>query len=103
MTVNHFAPVRHNHLKALQGAMQRPGFQEAWDANADQYSVLRALLKARMDAGLTIEEIAARMGTSKRSVSRLENSLRGSKRSPSFAMIRRYANACGKRVEIQLV
>jgi transcriptional regulator with XRE-family HTH domain len=43
------------------------------------------------------------MGTTKSAVSRLESSLRDPKHSPSFDTIRRYAKACGKRVEIQLV
>ncbi|MCA3746958.1 helix-turn-helix transcriptional regulator [Phenylobacterium sp.] len=98
-----FKPVRHDGNAALERAMQRPGFREAWDAGADEYAALRSLLEARKQAGLTQEEIAIRMGTSKSAVSRLESSLRDPKHSPTFETIRRYAKACGKRVEIQLV
>ncbi len=103
MTEERFAPVRHDRKAALEKAMQRPGFKEAWEASADEYAALRALLQARTEAGLTQEEIATRMGTTKSAVSRLESSLRDPKHSPSFETIRRYAKACGKRVEIQLV
>ena len=68
-----------------------------------EYAALWALLQARTEAGLTQEQIATRMGTTKSAVSRLESSLRDPKHSPSFETIRRYAKACGKRVEIQLV
>ncbi|HVY35494.1 MAG TPA: helix-turn-helix transcriptional regulator [Caulobacteraceae bacterium] len=98
-----FKPVRHDQQKALEKAMQRPGFKEAWDAGADEYAALRTLLEARRQSGLTQEEIATRMGTSKSAVSRLESSLRDPKHSPTFETIRRYAKACGKRVELQLV
>lgn len=98
-----FHPVRHDRQAALEKAMERPGFKEAWDAGADEYSALRALLEARRQSGLTQEEIAVRMGTTKSAVSRLESSLRDPKHSPTFETIRRYAKACGKRVELQLV
>ena len=83
--------------------MQRPGFKEAWEAGADEYAALRSLLEARKQSGLTQDEIAVRMGTSKSAVSRLESSMRDPKHSPTFETIRRYAKACGKRVEIQLL
>ena len=98
-----FKPVRHDGKKALEKAMQRPGFKEAWEAGADEYAALRSLLEARKQSGLTQDEIAVRMGTSKSAVSRLESSLRDPKHSPTFETIRRYAKACGKRVEIQLL
>ena len=98
-----FHPVRHDGKKALAKALKRPGFKEVWEAGADEYSALRSLLEARKQSGLTQEEIATRMGTSKSAVSRLESSLRDPKHSPTFETIRRYAKACGKRVELQLV
>lgn len=54
---------------------------------------LNALPEARKQAGLTQEEVAARMGTTKSAVSRLESSLRTDKHSPSFATLRKYAHA----------
>lgn len=98
-----FKPVRHNTAKMLETAMQRPSFQEAWEESADAYATLRMLLEARKKSGLTQDEIATRMGTTRSAVSRLESSLRDPRHSPTFETIRRYATACGKRVEIQLV
>lgn len=98
-----FKPVRHDGKKALATAMRRPGFKEAWEAGAEEHAALRSLLEARKQAGLTQEEVAARMGTSKSAVSRLESALRDPRHSPTFETIRRYAKACGKRVELQLV
>ena len=58
---------------------------------------------ARKQAGLTQEEVAARMGTTKSAVSRLEASIRSESHSPSFATLRKYAHACGKRLVIKMV
>jgi len=43
------------------------------------------------------------MGTIKSAVSRLEATLRTDKHSPSFATLRKYAHACGKRLIIKMV
>ena len=87
----------------LQRAMQRPGFAQAWQALEEEYAALATLLQARSEAGLTQEEVAARMGTTKSAVSRLEASLRSPTHSPSFATLRKYAHACGKRLVVTMV
>ena len=97
MTSEHFTPVPLDTKAELARAMQRPGFKVAWDGLEEEYAALNALLEARKQAGLTQEEVAARMGTTKSAVSRLESSLRTDKHSPSFATLRKYAHACGKR------
>ena len=98
-----FEPIRHDGAKALAKAMKRPGFREAWEAGVDDHATLRTLLDARQQSGLTQEQIAVVMGTSKSAVSRLERSLRDHGHSPTFETIRRYAKACGKRLELQLL
>jgi transcriptional regulator with XRE-family HTH domain len=64
---------------------------------------LSQLPTARKLAGLTQQELAQRMGTTKSAVSRLEASLRDEKHSPSVATLKKYAQACGKRLVVQLV
>lgn len=103
MTPDTYKPVTLNHQAALADAMQRPGFKQAWDALEEEYSTLHALLDARKTAGLTQDELAKRMGTTKSAVSRLEASLRDERHSPSFATLKKYAHACGKRLVVQLV
>mgnify|MGYP001163354852 FL=1 len=97
-----FNPVPLNVKVELDQAMNRPGFKEAWDALEEEYAALGELIKARKQAGLTQEEVAARMGTTKSAVSRLEASLRNENHSPSFATLRKYAHACGKRLVIKM-
>jgi DNA-binding XRE family transcriptional regulator len=103
MTPDNYKPVTLNRQAALVDAMQRAGFKQAWDALEEEYSTLHALLDARKTAGLTQDELAQRMGTTKSAVSRLEASLRDERHSPSFATLKKYAHACGKRLVVQLV
>ena len=98
-----FQPIRLDVQAELANAMQRPGFGVAWDALEEEYAALNELLQARKQAGLTQEEVAARMGTTKSAVSRLEASIRSESHSPSFATLRKYAHACGKRLVIKMV
>ena len=98
-----FKPVRLDTKAELARTMQRPGFKAAWDGLEEEYAALNELLQARKQAGLTQEEVAARMGTTKSAVSRLEASIRSESHSPSFATLRKYAHACGKRLVIKMV
>jgi transcriptional regulator with XRE-family HTH domain len=43
------------------------------------------------------------MGATVSAISRLESSLRSKKHSPSFATLRKYAQACGKKLVVQMV
>lgn len=98
-----YKPVPLNLKKEVARAMRRPGFKAAWDALEEEYTTLSALLDARRQSGLTQEQLAARMGTTKSAISRLEASLRKDKGSPSFATLRKYAHACGRRLVVRLV
>ena len=80
-----------------------PAFRVAYDALEDEFAALGALLEARKDAGLTQADVAARMGVSQPVLARIESSLGSRKHSPSLATLRKYADACGKKLVIQMV
>lgn len=48
----------------------REGLQDAWDDLEEEYSALAALLKARKALGLTQDDLATMMGTTKSAISR---------------------------------
>jgi ribosome-binding protein aMBF1 (putative translation factor) len=97
-----YQPVPHD--AALRKALlAKPGVQKAFDALEEEYTALHAMLDARRAAGLTQADVASRMGTTVSAVSRLEASLRSEKHSPSFATLRKYAQACGRKLVIQMV
>lgn len=95
-----YKPVRHDHEAFVAEASRREGFVEAYEALAPEYQLIDQLLKARRRAGLTQEDVAERMGTTKSAVSRLESA---GKHAPSLATLRRYAEAVGCELEIRLV
>ena len=64
--------------------------------------LLDILLKARQEAGLTQAQVAERMGTQAPAVARLERALATGKHSPSLTTLRKYAQACGKKLSLQL-
>ena len=80
-----------------------PAFAAAYGALEDEFAVLDALLKARNAAGLTQAQVASRMGVSQPVVARIESSLGSKKHSPSLNTLRRYASACGMKLQIQMV
>lgn len=80
-----------------------PAFRAAYDALEDEFAALGALLHARKDAGLTQADVAERMGVSQPVLARIESSLGSRKHSPSLATLRKYADACGKKLVIQMV
>jgi DNA-binding XRE family transcriptional regulator len=95
-----YQPIAHDHDEFLKKARRRQGFDEAYQELADEYSLVRELLAARSRAGLTQEEVADSMGTTKSAVSRLEAA---GKHSPSVATLTKYAKAVGCEIEIRLL
>lgn len=94
-----FNPVPHT-VDDTERLLAKRGVKAEYDALEDEYSALRAVLAARQESGLTQAQVAERMGTTASAVSRLEASLTSEKHSPSFATLRKYAAACGKRLVI---
>ena len=83
--------------------MRKPGVTaEVLRIEREEGELLDALLKARMDAGLTQAQVAERMGTQAPSVARLERALATGKHSPSVATLRKYAQACGKSLVLRV-
>ena len=96
-----FQPVRHNHKAFLEKASKRRGFDEAYEALELEYALAHEMLAARTRAGLTQEAVASRMGTTKSAISRLESA--AGKHAPSVASLKRYAEAVGCTLKIELV
>lgn len=91
------------HDELVKALMRKPGVKaEVLRIEREEGELLDALLKARMDAGLTQAQVAERMGTQAPSVARLERALATGKHSPSVATLRKYAQACGKSLVLRV-
>ncbi|MBF0436896.1 MAG: helix-turn-helix transcriptional regulator [Magnetococcales bacterium] len=102
MDADRYDPVPHDEAFVAR-VLSNPAVKSAYDALEEEYSAISAFLDARKSAGLTQDEIASRMGTTKSAISRLESSLGNGKMSPSLATLRRYAAAVGCRLELKLL
>jgi DNA-binding XRE family transcriptional regulator len=79
-------------------ALSRSDVKAEYDRLAPEYALKGQLIKARIKAGLTQEDVAERMGTTKSAVSRLESV--SSKNSPSISTLVKYAEAVGTELKI---
>ncbi len=76
--------------------MKDPEYRREYDALEEEFTLIDALIAARSRAGLTQEEVAARMGTTQSVVARLE----AGKAKPSTRTLHRYAKATGSKLRI---
>lgn len=77
-------------------AFKNPGVKKAYDALEEEFELIEALIDMRQKAGLTQEEIAQKMGTSKRNINRLVSS-----GNPGWKTLQKYAHACGFKIQLQ--
>ncbi len=96
-----YKPVKHTKEDTARLLASNPKLKKAYDALEDEFAALDALLTARRAAGLSQAEVARRMGVKASSLARIEVSLGSRKHSPSFATLRKYAEACGKKLIIK--
>ena len=91
------------HDQLIKTLLNRPGVQaEVERIEREEAVLLDTLLKARREAGLTQADVAERMGTQAPAVARLERSLATGKHSPSITTVRKYVQACGKKLVLQV-
>ena len=90
------------HDEMIASWMAEPAFKAAYDDLEAEYQLLREMLRARKEAGLTQAEVARRMGTQAPAIARLEASNMRTKHSPSLSTLSKYAHAVGCTLEIYL-
>ena len=90
------------HEELVTQAMGNPAVRAAVQhIEQDEGVLIDMMLRARAEAGLTQEQVAQRMNTHAPAIARLERSLAINKRSTSISTLRKYAQACGKRLVVQ--
>lgn len=77
---------------------QRPGYAKAYTELEGEYLLASALIAVRSEAGLTQEQLAARMKTTRTAIARLESG----RQMPSTRTLTRFAEATGHRLRILL-
>jgi DNA-binding XRE family transcriptional regulator len=77
-----------------------PKREEEYEEEVINAQIARKIYELRMKAGLTQQELAKRVGTSKSAISRLEDA---DYEGHSLSMLKRIAEALDKRVEIRFM
>jgi ribosome-binding protein aMBF1 (putative translation factor) len=75
---------------------ERPGYAKAYAELEDEFQLARLFMGARARAGLTQEQLATRMKTTRTVISRLESG----RMKPSTRTLERYARATGHKLKI---
>lgn len=76
--------------------MKDADYRKEYDGLEDEFAFVQALIEARMQAGLTQEELAERMDTSQSAIARLESG----RAKPSARTLERLAQATNTRLHI---
>ena len=74
-------------------------FAQDWAAHQSDYEIMKLIVDARNEEGLTQKELAERCGLKASNLSRLENG----KSSPTVKTLRALAAGLGKHLEIRFV
>ena len=77
--------------------MKNKDYRQAYDQLAPEFALARAVIKARVIAGLTQEQLAQRMETTQSVIARLESG----RTRPSTQTLDRLANATGTCLKIR--
>jgi predicted transcriptional regulator len=83
----------------LNQQLDNPEFKKEWDALQPGRDMVKAMIKARTDAGLTQKELASKTGVQQSNISRIEQGTYN----PSVKLLQRLAQGMGKELHIEFV
>ena len=96
-------PPTKTHSEMVEEWMKNPAFKAEYDAIEEEFALLDELLAARKNAGLTQAQVAERMGTKATAITRMESNLASGVSGPSYATLKKFAKATGKKLQIRFV
>jgi len=82
-------------------ALSNPEVKKEYENLKPIFEIKKQLLQARLKKGLTQEEVAKRMNTSKSNISRLESL--SNKYMPNLMTLIKYANALGCKIDFRIL
>lgn len=85
--------------KHLEQSLQDPAFKAEWDAQEAEREIMRQIVEARIEEGLSQQELASKCGMKPANLCRLENG----NGNPSVATLARIAKGLGRKLEINFV
>ena len=88
-----------SHRDYLNEQLKDPAFAAAYEALEPQYQIARAIIAARLKAGLTQQELAARADLPQSNISRLESGTIN----PTIQTLEKVAKGLDKRLELNFI
>ena len=85
--------------KFLTSQLENPEFKKEWDKLEPEYQIMRAMIKARNETGITQQQLSKLTGINQSNLSRIENG----NGNPSLSTLQRIASAFGKKLSISFV
>lgn len=73
-----------NHKELKKKALSQQAVLDEYESLTPEFNLLRDMLRARQNAGLSQADIAERMGTKASAITRLESSLTSGRHSPIY-------------------
>ena len=83
----------------LKKNLEDPQFKKEWDALEAETQIMRSMIEARLETGMTQKQLSEKTGINQSNLSRIE---RGTG-NPSVAALKRIAAALGKRLSISFI
>jgi len=85
----------------IKKMLANPKVKASYVSMEEEFAFLDECLKARKHAKITQEQLASRMGTKAPAIARIESGGGKGKHSPTINTLRKYAAACGCKLEIR--
>ena len=95
--------VRYTHDQVIKKLLSDPENKAEYDKLEDEFALFEEMLKARLKANKTQEQVAKDLHTTKSAISRLESSGGKHHHSPTINTLNKYAKALGCKLKIQFV
>lgn len=83
--------------KMKKRLMKNPAFRKEYEATRVEFEIARAVIRARIEKGLTQAQLAKKVKTRQSVISRVE----GAKTVPSLSFLKRLANALNTTLQVQ--
>lgn len=83
----------------LKEQLKDPEIKKEYDALEPEFAIIKAIIDARLESGLTQKELSERTGIAQSDISKLENG----NANPSIRTLKRLADAMGKTLKIEFV
>ncbi len=79
-------------------ALKDPQIKAEYDRLGPEYEIIEAIIRKRLEKGMSQKQLAEKMGTKQSALSRLESG----NYNPSLAFLKKVATALGSKVHISL-